>query len=491
MSDLHRIAPIEVREDEVGPLARRIGGAVLSASQGTAPERIAVLCGNCIEMVAARDAITALGASMVPVNPKLAAPEIAFVLGHSRARVLLAHGSLATVAAEAAASLDPAARPRLIRLDQLDETVPLGPPSDLTLFGSTTIYTSGTTGHPKGCVRTEEQEAARAHELIASYSISASDVHLIPCPLAHSAPGIFLRACRSVGARTFIMERFRAESFLAAVEQVKATIFFMVPTQYERLLALPASVRDSFDISSIRVALVAGAPIAPATKEKLIDWLGLTRLWEFYGSSETGTVAVLPPDEQLTRPRSVGRPPAGVVIELRDESGAPAPAGQVGEIFVSSPTVMSGYLDAETGEVSTSASTISVGDLGRLDDDGYLYLVDRKHDMIISGGVNVYPAEVERALAEHPAVLGAVCFGVEDDDWGQIVAAAVAVEDPETADGHQVREFLRTVIAPFKIPKALAFISHEQLPVGSSGKPQRRKARAELAGSPRLRRYDH
>jgi acyl-CoA synthetase (AMP-forming)/AMP-acid ligase II len=413
--------------------------------------RVALLCTNSVDFVIARDAVTAVGATLVPVNPKLAPPEVAHVLDSSDARTILVERPLADRIGER--EIDMILLP-FERTDLGDHPPPSG-------YGATLIYTSGTTGRPKGCLRTADQERARGTELISTYSLTADDVHLIACPLAHSAPGIFLRAGRAVGATTIIQARFRPEEFLEAVQQHRATFFFLVPTQYERLLALPREVRERYDISSIRAALVAGAPITAVTKEAIINWLGPDRLWEFYGSSETGTVSVLPPAEQLTRPMSVGQPPPGVSLRIVD-----------GEIYVRSDAVMEGYIHAESHRVD---GHITVGDLGRLDEDGYLYLRGRKHDMIISGGVNVYPAEVEQALAEHPEVTGAIVFGVTDHDWGEAVTALVA---PRHLDEAGLRAFLRERVAAYKIPKRFHLVDLHEIPIGATGKPQRRQVDA-------------
>lgn len=453
------------------------------ASRAAAEPRVAIMAGNTAEFVIAREAVTALGRVAVPVNSKLAPPEVAFVLADARPSVVLCTDALEPVAHAAIGDLpDKSAAPSIVSIADAARTP--GPPVPLRdAIGATLIYTSGTTGYPKGCFRSDAQEAARAAELTGTYGLSAADVHLIACPLAHSAPGIFLRAAMAAGARTVVMSRFRPEAFLDAVAETRASFFFLVPTQYERLLALPETARHARDTSSIRCAIVAGAPIAPATKQRLVDWLGDGVLWEFYGSSETGTVAVLPPAAQLTRPASVGQPPPGVDVRLVDEDGQPGPPGTVGEIYVRSPTVMQGYLAAD-GSIARPAGAVpgfvSVGDLGRLDDDGYLYLVDRKHDTIISGGVNVYPAEVERVVAAHPDVAGAVCFGKPDPDWGQIVALVVAPREPVDAAtfAQELRSWLRPRVAAFKIPKAIAVIPASELPIGSSGKPLRRRARS-------------
>jgi acyl-CoA synthetase (AMP-forming)/AMP-acid ligase II len=325
----------------------------------------------------------------------------------------------------------------------------------------TLLFTSGTSGKPKGCVRTAAQDDARVTELTASYGLHADDVHLIACPLAHSAPGIFLRACRAARATSVVMERFDARAFLATMQAHRATVFFLVPTQWQRLLALPDDERARVDWSSVRCAIVAGAPIAPETKARILDWIG-PRLHEFYGSSETGTITTIGPDDHLAHPGSVGRPPPGVHVTLRD-----------GEVFVRSPAVMAGYLGPDG--VDPAAAEISVGDLGVLH-DGWLTLVDRKHDTIISGGVNVYPAAVERALARHPAIAGAVAFGVDDPDWGQRVAAVIAAEPIA-----ELHAFLREHLSGPELPRLVAYCALDELPIGSSGKALRRAARAAFA----------
>ncbi len=436
-------------------------GAVLSrlAALGIhAGDRIAVLAGNGPGLVAARDAATAADLVLVPINPRLAPAEIAWISGHARPRALLVD------AAHRAAA--PAHVP-VIDLDAL--TGSAAAPIDHARVGATLLYTSGTTGRPKGCWRTAAQERARADELRATYALSAADTHLIVCPLGHSAPGIFLRAARAAGARTVIAPRFTAESFVEDVQHHRATVVFLVPTQVHRLLALDPPPR----LGSLRAVIVAGAPFLPAHKEAFAAWLGPGRLYEFYGSSETGTVSAIGPDEHAAHPGSVGRPPPGVSVQIHD-----------GEIFVRSPTVMSGYLD-ETGEhvvpLPARDGHISVGDLGAIDEAGWLTIVDRKHDTIISGGLNVYPAEVERALAALPDVAGAVVFGVSDPEWGQLVAAVIATRDGTPLAGELVRAALRDQLAGYKLPRAIATCTLAELPVGASGKPLRRAARDAFA----------
>ena len=447
-------------EDEA---ARRAGAVLarLAALGVQAGDRIAVLAGNSAAFVAARDAATAADLVLVPINPRLAPAEVAWIVSHARPRALL---------------VDEAHRDAVLGVPQIELAGAGDPaPFDPSRTGATVLYTSGTTGRPKGCWRTAEQERARVDELRGSYALSASDTHLIVCPLAHSAPGILLRAARAAGARTVIAQRFTPESFIADVRAHAASVVFLVPTQVHRLLALPPPQLDS-----LRAVIVAGAPFAPAHKAAFDAWLGPGRLYEFYGSSETGTISVIGPSEHAAHPGSVGKPPPGVSVRVID-----------GEIYVRSPAVMSGYL---TDDGSTLAPLdardghISVGDLGTIDDAGYITLVDRKHDTIITGGLNVYPAEVERALAALPDVAGAVVFGVPDDEWGQLVAAAVAPTAGAHIDGAALRRSLRDQLAGYKLPRAMSICTIDELPIGSSGKALRRAARETFAA--RLTRVD-
>jgi acyl-CoA synthetase (AMP-forming)/AMP-acid ligase II len=449
--------------------AARRAGAVLArlAALGVrAGDRIAVLAGNGAGFVAARDAATAADLVLAPINPRLAPAEIAWIVRHAKPRALLVDDAHLAAA--------PAGIP-LVELDRI-AVARTAAPLDHARIGATLLYTSGTTGRPKGCWRTAAQERARTDELRTSYALSAADTHLIVCPLGHSAPGIFLRAARAAGARTVIAPRFTPESFVDDVRRNRATVVFLVPTQVHRLLALEPPPR----LDSLRAVIVAGAPFSPAHKAAFAAWLGPGRLHEFYGSSETGTVSVIGPDEHAAHPGSVGRPPPGVSVRVHE-----------GEIFVRSPALMSGYLD-DTGDalapMELREGHFSVGDLGTIDERGWITLVDRKHDTIITGGLNVYPAEVERALSALPEIAGAVVFGVRDEDWGQVVAAVVALREGARLDGTALRQALRDQLAGYKLPRAIALCTLAELPIGSSGKALRRAAREAFAS--RLVRVD-
>lgn len=478
-------APILLDEAAIS-LARDTLSATLDEREVRAGDRVAVLGGTSPEVIVAREALAAAGISMVPLDPRLAPPELAFVLVHARPALVLYQpsGAVELAAAKATERILPFRRPELVPLERVaapraEPGAAISRPAPRALspasIGATLLYTSGTTGRPRGCVRTGEQEVARARELIDTYGITGDDVHLVACPLTYSAPGTFLRAARAAGAATALLPRFTAAGFLEAVAATRATIFFLVPTQLQRLVGLPPEVRDEADLSSVRAVVVAGAPMSTSLRRAAVAWLGEGKLWEFYGSSETGTISILRPEAQLLHPDSVGRPAPGV--DLRVEHTADAP----GEIFVRSPTVMSGYWNPITSAVDwpgTDDGFVSVGDLGHLGPSGYLYLVDRLHDTIITGGVNVYPAEVERALTLHPDVEAAVVIGMADAEWGQRVVALVVRADHSALSEEKLLHHLRANLAPHKIPKQIGFVGHEEIPRTPSGKPIRRAAAA-------------
>jgi acyl-CoA synthetase (AMP-forming)/AMP-acid ligase II len=421
-------------DDEVCARAGR-AAAALRRRGLAAGDAVAVLAGNTPDFVVARDAATALELVFVPIHPRAAPAEIADQVARSGARLLLAdrpHDGAVPIAA-----LDGAGSASL-RAGAMGATLP---------------FTSGSAGRPKPCLRPEPAEAARGAELIASYGLGPDDVHLVACPLAHSAPGILLRAARAVGARTILLER--QDRFVEAADD--ATVVFLVPTQIARLVDGPAPRR-------LRAVIVGGAPFPPALKARALAWLGPGRLWELYGSTETGTIAVAPPSAQPGPAGFVGWAPPGVEVELADD----------GEVRVRSAACMSGYL----GEPPRAPDAfLATGDLARRGADGALILVDRKSDLILSGGANVYPAEVERALAEHPLVRGAVVYGRPHPEWGEEVCALVAAAAPLAADA--LVAFLRERVAAYKIPKRFRFVGADELPVGPTGKPLRRRARAD------------
>ena len=468
--DASHVAEVRISADDLIEIAERLRPHLRSMS---AP--LAVLAKNGVTALVGRTLANRLAVPLVSINPLLAPNEMAHILGDCGSVDLLVEEQLHAVAEDALRMTGTQAPTLLLSdaepLEEEQELLYLGAsrgrfaPEDI---GATLIYTSGTTGAPKGCLRTADQEYARARELISTYSISERDQQLLACPLAHSAPGIFVRAAHAAGASSVILARFRAPHFWRVCKRLRRAFFFLVPTQYLRLLE---GYQSESVPESVRVCIVAGAPLPARLHRNLIQWLGPKRLWQFYGSSETGTISIAPPGSPVDA--SVGLLAPDVELEIRDESGVLCTPGDIGEMFVRSPTVMSGYRGH-----SAATGFVSVGDLGYQDKGGRLFLVDRMHDTIITGGVNVYPAEVEAALLSHEDVRGAVVVGLQDEDWGQRVVALVATSQPCTAKA--LREHCRPILARYKIPKEVHFFELDEMPIGASGKPLRRSARAML-----------
>jgi long-chain acyl-CoA synthetase len=351
-------------------------------------------------------------------------------------------------------------------------------------------YTSGTSGRPKGVLRQprpvppEEALDIGPLRFLGRFGLTAGDgVHLLCSPLYHAAPFAFAQGTLHLGHRLVLLPGFDAATVLESIERFAVTSTHMVPTHFYRLLALPAADREARDVSSVRLLVHAGAPCPPAVKRQMIDWLGPV-VWEYYGATE-GTISIASPQDALARPGTVGRPPSYVSVKVMDPDGRELPARHEGLVYFTMPT---GPFSYHGDEAKTRASRVgdfaTAGDIGWLDEDGYLFLSDRRDDMINSGGVNVYPAEVEHCLMEHPLVADAAVVGQPDPEWGQRVVAFVATV-PGTATGpelaSELREHCRARIARLKCPRDIYF--RDPLPRTETGKLLRRVLRAELAGT--------
>ena len=339
----------------------------------------------------------------------------------------------------------------------------------------TLLLTSGTTGLPKACVRPVAPDLERMTSMVRTFGLRSDQIHLTATPLYHSGPTIFQRTQMALGGTTVLHPRFDAAAVWAEVAAGQAHTAFFVPTHYHRLL------RDDPGVSAegIETWWMAGAPAAAALKERVIARIGPGKLWEFLGSSETGTVTVMAPDQHLRRRDSVGRPPPGVELRILSESGTPCAPGEVGLVYVRSAMLMSGYLGPDSDQAVWNDGFLSVGDLGYVDEAGYLFLADRRTDLIISGGVNVYPAEVEAALEAFPGVRQACVVGEPDEEWGARVVAVI-VADAAVRD-EELSAFLREELAPAKRPRRIE--RWAELPHNAIGKPLRSEVRKRIRGS--------
>jgi long-chain acyl-CoA synthetase len=347
------------------------------------------------------------------------------------------------------------------------------------------IYTSGTTGHPKGVKRPaftpEEMESITA-TLAVIFGLDYFEdpsriVTAVVGPIYHSAPNVHAIFCFRVGAQVHLCPRFDPEGLLAMIERERITHLHLVPIMFERLLKLPDDVRRGYDVSSLRFVVHAAAPCSPATKRAMIDWWGPI-VHEYYGSTETGPVTFLRAEEWLEHPGSVGRVMDGAQVRVLDDEGRELGPGQIGEVAAGSTTGENDFTyhrDEAKRQAAERDGLFAPGDVGYFDEDGFLYLCDRKIDMIISGGVNIYPAAIEAELVKHPAVIDCAVFGIPDDEFGEAVHGVVALRPGHSATEEEIKEFLRGRIAAFQIPGRIEF--RDELPREDSGKLFKRKLR--------------
>ena len=454
-------------------------------------DAFAVVLPNGPELVTAFLAATQAGFYLVPVNHHLVGPEIAWIVADSGAKVLIAHARYAEAVTAAA---DGAGLPKEHRyaVGELPGFRPwaelladrsAGTPDDRTT-GWVMNYTSGTTGRPRGIRRPlpgipPEHPGLGGFLGIFGIRPGGDDVHLVCSPLYHTAVLQFAGASLHLGHPVVLMDRWTPEEMLRLMDRHRVTDTHMVPTQFHRLLALPAEVRARYDVSAMRHAIHGAAPCPEHVKRAMIDWWGEC-VEEYYAASEGGgTYATA--REWLERPGTVGRPWPISEIAVLDEAGEPLPSGELGTVYLKMNTGgFSYHKDEEKTRQGRVGGFFTVGDLGYLDADGYLYLRDRKIDMIISGGVNIYPAEVESALLAHPAVADAAAFGIPNDDWGEEVKAVVEpVPDHDPGPGPELAaEILahcERVLAKYKCPRSVDFVV--ELPRDPNGKLYKRRLR--------------
>lgn len=468
-------------------------GASAMASLGVGwGDTVAVMLRNDATFLEVMFACDHLGAYSVAVNWHFQPDEVAYILRDSAARILVIHSDLlpgirATLPAGVTVVAVPT-REDICRVYGISEKQAVLCKD--TLMWSTwieqyptwaepvqpspgsIIYTSGTTGRPKGVKREplDEDAAERSRRSRAYIQGSEEGMRaLMASPLYHAGPNATARTALSLASYLNIMPRFDAEEMLRLIEHQRITNLSVVPIMFVRMLALPESVRRRYDLSSLRQVIHGAGPCPPETKRRMIDWLGPI-ISETYGSTEVGLTTRCTSEEWLARPGTVGRVVDGVSIRVMDEQGNELPRGEQGEIFIRNDNQAPfRYLNApEATEAVTRDGHITNGDVGYLDDAGYLFITDRKRDMIISGGVNIYPAEIEAALLQCPGVKDCAVFGVPDEQFGEAVAAAVVPLPEDPADSDRVKTFLAERIARYKVPRVIAF--HDDLPRESMGK---------------------
>ncbi|MBJ8343855.1 AMP-binding protein [Antrihabitans sp. YC2-6] len=478
--------------NEARPYAEVAGRTARIASGlrglGVKPEgRVGLLMYNDISFIEVIGAASLIGAASVPFNWHLRPNEVRYLVENSEASVIFVHTPLLAVAREAAPDrilvevAIPGIAPQgdaLLFEEWLAEQAPYAAPPESAPLS--VIYTSGTTGSPKGVLRepiSPDHQLQVAGLVVQTLAMKPGHRTLVVAPMYHSAPNAQAAFAAKMGLDITIMPRFDAEEMLALIERQRINHVQLVPTHFVRLLALPAEVRARYDLSSLEAIVHAAAPCPPQVKQQIIDWLGPI-VHEFYGGTETGAVVASTSAEWLAHPGTVGKPMFDASVRILDPDRQPLPAGESGEIFVKPPSFWPDFTfigDPDKRARMDFEGHVSIGDIGYLDSDGFLYLNDRAIDMVISGGVNIYPTEIENALLSHDGVRDAAVFGIPDADLGEKLVAHIDVDPDAGLDEDAIRRYLGEQLAKFKVPRVIVF--DDKLPREASGKLMKRRIR--------------
>ncbi|MDZ7883343.1 MAG: fatty-acid--CoA ligase FadD4 [Mycobacterium sp.] len=445
-------------------------------------DAVAILIENNEHMHTVMWAARRSGLYYVPINTHLTAAEAAYIIDNSAAKAIVGSAALRPVLEGLAEHLPNGLPAVLLTTGDLDgwakypdavADLPTTPIAD-EWDGDLLQYSSGTTGRPKGIKRDlphlPPSETPGLMAALVSFWMNPEAIYLSPAPLYHTAPSVWSMQAQAGGITTVVLEKFSPEGALDAIGKYGVTHGQFVPVMFTRMLKLPEQVRRSYDVSSLQRVMHAAAPCPVEIKKQMIDWWGPI-VDEYYASSEAIGATLISAAEWLAHPGSVGKAMTGVV-HILDEDGNEVPAGQHGEIFFEGGADFE-YLNdsAKTASSRDSHGWKTVGDIGYLDEDGYLYLTDRRHHMIISGGVNIYPQEAENMLVIHPKVMDAAVFGIPDEEMGQTVKGVVQTVDPADATPEFAEEllaWLRDQLSHYKCPRSISF--EAQLPRTDTGK---------------------
>lgn len=451
-------------------------------------DRISILFHNGPEILTSWSAAGKTGVTPIAVNYRFKADELSYIINDSESRLLI-YGTEFEDTVRAARPnfrnrsiiyVRPGGRsPEAFDLDELIRNTPDTPPeveADAHGVAASLIYTSGTTGKPKGVVRSSKNRLNTLLGYAYNFESTYDDVHLVAGPLYHAAPYAWAAFSLILGNTVVVMPRFDAEAFLRLVQKYRVSTTWIVPTMVNRIINLPADIRNQYDTASLRAITVGGESFPFPLKRKAVEFFGPGKIFEFFGGTETSCVTYMRPEDQLRKPGSCGKPVAGNQIKLLNEKMNEVPQGEVGIMYIKSPFLLDEYYkNPEATQASYHDEYFTVGDMARVDDDGYYYIVDRAVDMVISGGVNIYPAEIEEVLYNHPSVFDVGIIGVPDPDWGERLVAYVVPKPGAEISEEEVRNYVGEKVASYKKPKEVYFV--EELPYTPSGKLLKRVLR--------------
>jgi acyl-CoA synthetase (AMP-forming)/AMP-acid ligase II len=450
-------------------------------------DRVAILAYNCVEWMEIYVALAKAGLVAVPINFRLVGPEIRYIVDDAGARAFIVQDDLLD-RVEAVRSELAVAPDKFLHFG--GKTTPSGYQSYETLIARASaielaapvlpedtwafMYTSGTTGKPKGAIRSHGSSALLALVTALDQGFTRNDMGLLVMPLFHSNSLWYATVLAYSGASTVVYNRksFDPEHCLRALSEEMPTFTSLVPTHYIMMLGLPNAVREQYRAANVTKLLISSAPARRETKLAVLEHFTNSQLLEGYGSTEAGWVTLLRPDEQLSKLGSIGREVTGSGrVKLLNETGEEVIDGEVGELYSRTPYAFHGYWNQPDQTASAfHGPYCSVGDMAWRDEDGYYYLADRKSNMIISGGENVYPSEVESLLGLHPKVKEVAVIGIPDDMWGEAVCAVVVLQDGQRATEGELLAWSSNKIAGYKRPKSVAFIRAEEIPRTATGK---------------------
>ena len=452
---------------------------------------VAVVLPNSAEVIQIYLALFQSGMYLTPINHHLTAPEIAYIIEDSDAKVFIGSGRFSEACLGASQQLGLSGE-RLFALGQLPgyrdfAEIGAGQPDSMPekrSAGQVMNYTSGTTGQPKGVRRPlapidPDIVATLMTGWLAMFGLEPEkdNVHICGSPLYHTAVLNFAAFSLHFGHALVVMDKWRPEDMLELIDRYRVTSSHMVPTQFHRLLSLPEDVRAGYDVSSLRAMVHAAAPCPMDTKRKMLEWWG-SSIWEYYAATEGGGT-IVSPQEWIQYPGTVGRAWAGSDVKIFDDDGNELPANETGSVYMKLGQANFEYKgDKKKTASNRRGEYFTVGDIGYLNEEGYLFLCDRKADMIISGGVNIYPAEIEAIMHQHPKIADVAVFGIPHPDWGEEVKAVVEpVEGVEggAALAEEILGFCADKLAKYKTPRSIDFIL--EMPRDPNGKLYKRKLR--------------
>ncbi|BEP57193.1 AMP-binding protein [Variovorax sp. V35] len=468
----------------------RKAASALQALGVGAGDRVGLMCLNTSGFVLALFAAWRLGAVVVPINHKLQTPEVNYILGHAEVKLCVVDGQLAHHATAVSHKClwivtdSEAEHLQLLeRLVEQADPLPFGTGASGELLAEI-LYTSGTTGKPKGCLHTHRNVFMTALCTATGMSITDADKFLIAMPIWHASPlNNWLLGVLMMGGTAVLLREYSPEGFVHAINTHRTTLVFGSPIAFLSPLGV-VSEAARHDLGHVRAWVCGGGPLSAEVAQRLIRSYRMTQFFQVYGMTETGPLGtLLPPSDALRKAGSIGYAGLpGVSLRLQHASGRECASGEVGEILLRSPASMQGYLNDSKAykEAFDDQGFYRTGDLARRDDDGYLFIVDRARDMIVTGGENVYSKEVEDALSEHPEIAEVAVLGIPHVEWGETVVAVVAGRAQTSLDAESLRAFLAPRLARYKIPRIFYIREAGELPRTATGKVRKHVLRDEL-----------